>query len=198
MIVSKKLRDLTEAEWREHRNNRDICKNSEHMCLSCPLRFVFCETVETYGKELTEEKEKSCSWFYNKELFSDSFLDKEVKLLEEIISYEEKKYLMLSVYQIKDRVMYFTKIHPIDVPKKKLARKLAQICVTIAGRDRTIPEERIYLPMFNKDEKFTGMVFNEKYTFEDLAMTTYDFKSQFNIDMAGEFDGWRWMGGIFE
>ena len=105
---------------------------------------------------------------------------------------------MLPVYQIKDRVMYFTKIHPIDVPKKKLAQKFAQICVTIAGRDRTIPEERIYLPMFNKDEKFTGMVFDEKYTFEDLAMTTYDFKSQFNIDMAGEFDGWRWMGGIFE
>lgn len=197
MIVSKKLRDLTEAEWREHRNNGDICDYSEEGCLSCPLRFVFCETKETYKKGLTEEREKACSWFYNKEMFSNSFLDKEVKFLEEVISYEEKKYLMLSVFQIKDRVLYFTKIHPTDVSKKKLARKLAQICITIIGCDKTIPEEKIYLPVFNKNEKFTGMSFDEKYTFEDLAMTTYDFKSKFNRDMYSEFDSLKWMG-IFD
>lgn len=61
-----KLRDLTEEQY-----DKWIDKRCEGECITCPFRFVSCYLRKPY------------SWYRNKDLFSDKFLDQEVEIEED-------------------------------------------------------------------------------------------------------------------
>lgn len=64
----KKLRDLTEEEWNKW---RDVDCYERDSCVGCIFRNVPC------AKSNNEK-----SWFNNKDLYSDKFLDQEVEVEE--------------------------------------------------------------------------------------------------------------------
>ncbi len=64
----KKLRDLTEEEWNKWKNEDCVYCDS---CDDCPFRNVPCT-------KSSSEK----SWFNNKELYSDKFLNQEIEAEE--------------------------------------------------------------------------------------------------------------------
>lgn len=79
MKIKKKLRDLTATEYKEYKDK--ICCNY-HSCSDCPLGNVVCDRTD------------ALSWVNYKEIFSDEFLDQEVKIkISDILTKEDKKYL---------------------------------------------------------------------------------------------------------
>ena len=61
-----KLRDMTEKQWQKWRTKCDTCR----LCSSCPFSHINCSIDDT------------SSWFYHKDLYSDKFLDQEIKVEE--------------------------------------------------------------------------------------------------------------------
>lgn len=72
MKIKKKLRYLTEEEYR---NFYDNCTQD---CETCIFRKVHCDyTFEVYPGEVLDN---DFCWFYNKELYSNKFLDQEIEI----------------------------------------------------------------------------------------------------------------------
>ena len=64
----KKLRDLTKDEWDKWKNEECI-KNRNSDCYNCIFMNVACANSRCEG-----------SWFNNKDLYSDKFLDQEIEV----------------------------------------------------------------------------------------------------------------------
>lgn len=81
MIIKKKLRlrDLTVDKYKKCKEQ--ICRNYRS-CYGCPFSSINCGTYD------------SLSWIYNKDLYSDKFLDQEIEFeVSDILTKEEKEYL---------------------------------------------------------------------------------------------------------
>ena len=98
-----KLRDLTPEQYRKCKKN--ICKNLP--CAKCIFLRVCCN-----------EQDKDC-WIFNKELYSDKFLDQEVEAYVEfdanemIFTDDEKTYLHKLLKPYKGRITYLEYIPPL-------------------------------------------------------------------------------------
>ena len=66
--IKKKLRDITEEEWNKWKDKN--CSSGN--CNKC-----FFDKVNCFGTYSNR------SWFYNKDLFSNRFLDQEIEVVEE-------------------------------------------------------------------------------------------------------------------
>lgn len=66
-----KLRDLTEEQYNKWFKNN--CPKYDDYCRGCPFKKVKCVNRE----------KKNDGWYLNKDLYSDKFLDQEIKIEEE-------------------------------------------------------------------------------------------------------------------
>lgn len=140
-----KVRDLTKEQW-------DNFLHKCHMtCSKCPFNQARC---------LKSENERS--WFTNKNMFSDKFLNQEVEIdAPDILDEVEKKYLSNIIKPFRDRVIYI---------KKVKSYYNDAYFISIHTKSKYIPEgESLCFPFF-KNEMYVGMKENEEYTLEELGL----------------------------
>lgn len=141
-----KLKDLTKEQWDDYVSN---CKCA---CSKCIFRNACCQ--KSYGEE---------SWFNNKDLFSDKFLDQEIEIkTTDILDEVEKRYLRAVIRPFRSRVISISKCfyvfdnaYAIDIYTK-----------SSVGNFGT---EIMRLPLF-RNEMYKGMENNKKYTLKELDL----------------------------
>ena len=76
MLIKKKLKDITVEEYKKWENG---CCTYE--CSECHLLKVKCNSGDSW------------CWVYNKDLYSDKFLNQELEIETDILTEKEKEYL---------------------------------------------------------------------------------------------------------
>lgn len=145
MKIKKKLRDLTAAEYKEYKDK--ICCNYRS-CSDCPLGNVVCGRTD------------SLSWVNYKEIFSDEFLDQEVKIkISDILTKEDKKYLevvLKPVYESDVAIKFLIK-HSSTNKKFEFLECATDDCLC----------NTLY---FKKGTMFKNMELSKTYTPEELGL----------------------------
>ena len=140
-----KLRDMTKEQWDDYK-----CRSRS--CSDC----IF-EPVNCIGSE------NKRSWFNNKDMFSDKFLNQEVEIdAPDILNEEEKKYLRAVIKPFRNRVIYISKyFYVLD--------NAYSIEIFIKSAMGIFRSENIKLPLF-QNEMYKGMENNKSYTLEELDL----------------------------
>jgi len=79
MIIKKKLKNITVEEYKEFGDTNEGCQCN--CCDGCPFQRVICDYNQI-----------AC-WIYNKDLYSDKFLNQEIEIEKDILTEKEKEYL---------------------------------------------------------------------------------------------------------
>lgn len=96
MIIKKKLRDLTFEEYKDWKfKNCTPIKT----CTKCEFGCVTCSWFPN---------EKTC-WVYNKDSYSDKFLNQETEIEIDILDKVEKEYLRNVIKPFKNNIQYIIK-----------------------------------------------------------------------------------------
>ncbi len=140
-----KLRNLTKEQWDTF---LDKCNM---ICDTCACQNASCQHSECKG-----------SWFNNKDMFSDKFLDQELEIeTSDILNEAEKEYLSAVIKPFRDRVIFIKKV--------KCANNNYFISIKISSELAQSGEERIYFPFFQND-MYKGMEIDKLYKLEDLDL----------------------------
>lgn len=138
-----KLRDLSKKELEQWMNRN--CSNTS--CKKCKFKYAICTG--------------SNSWFNNKDMFSDKFLDQEIEIEKtNILDEVEKEYFTAIIKPFKKRVLYIQKVTAFDK---------YFICIAISKYLDSSKIEYINFPLF-QNEMYKGMEANRQYTLEDLGL----------------------------
>lgn len=145
-----KLRDITIDDLR--RFKKDVCCDLKE-CKSCPLKNANCNTHSEY------------CWVYNKEMFSDKFLDQEIEIEDEILTEKERDYLKAVIKPFRDRVEYIKKLDYLSANKQ-------YIRIAFSNHNFLLPyfEKNFLLPYFEENEYYKGMEVNKEYTLVELEL----------------------------
>lgn len=156
MIIKKKLRDVTAEEYEKY-HIKTCQKGGSDYCEHCMFRKVMCRIPSL----------SSSSWVLNKDLYSDNFLDQEIKIeievnVDDILTTSEKLILREFIAVFKDRV--------ISICKKALYinKEMAYIVINVRNADAI--NEEIVTQFFKSSEAFKGMEINSEYTIEELGL----------------------------
>ena len=145
-----KLRDMTVEQWDNYINK----------CLSRSCSECIFETVNCRGSENKK------SWFNNKDLFSDKFLDQEVEIEEpDILDEVEKEYLSFVINPFRDKVISIKKLIYVCFN----CRMIYFINIKVNNEFAILGFQNIELPYF-QDNMYEGMNLNQEYTLEDLGL----------------------------
>ena len=155
MKIKKKLRDLTEDEYKKYVETH--CDGN-----SCSDECIFGIVTCSYHN--------NHSWIKNKDLFSDKFLNQEIEIeVPDILDKKEKEYLSAVIKPFRDCVISITKhssnkdlcfISIVIEPKKEIKHMLLE------GE-----MEEIFLPFFKKSSlMYQGLELDKKYTLEELEL----------------------------
>lgn len=155
MKIKKKLRDLTEDEYRKYVETH--CDGN-----SCSDECIFGIVTCSYHN--------NHSWIKNKDLFSDKFLNQEIEIeVPDILDKKEKEYLSTVIKPFRERVISITKhsfnkdlcfISIVIEPKKEIKHMLFE------GE-----MEEIFLPLFKKNSlMYQDLELDKKYTLEELEL----------------------------
>nr|DAR13641.1 MAG TPA: hypothetical protein [Caudoviricetes sp.] len=141
-----KLRDMTKEQWDK------FLDNCYMTCDTCP-----------FGNARCQKSECKTSWFNNKDLFSDKFLDQEVEIETlDILDEAEKRYLRAVIRSFRNKVIYIRKYF-------YALSNAYSIEICIYSSVRIFEKEIIRLPLF-KNEMYKGMAKNKPYTLEELEL----------------------------
>ena len=145
MTVKKKIRDITAEEFEIWKNYN--CKTYDLHCTGCPFRASECGFV---GLRFP--------WYENKEMYSDRFLDQEIKIgVPEILDDVEKRYLSAVIRPFRKRVDSIIKISdPLGYEKEYIFIKL--------------DEDSFSLPYFKTGTMYQGMELERAFTLEELGL----------------------------
>lgn len=145
--IKKKLRDLTEEEFYDWG-----MKNCLHIsCDICPFKMVECNL---YNKN---------SWFNNKDLYSDKFLNQEVEIdVKNILTNEEKEYLRNVIKPFRNDIDY---IH-----KDLGSYEEEYICIEMYCHSIEKSCHAICLPPFPRNSMYKNMEDGCCYTLEQLEL----------------------------
>lgn len=147
----KKIKDLTVEEYEKWFTNNCCAK---YNCLNCPFSKTICEPYKT----------NSC-WIFNKNLYSNEFLNKEIELDNEILSNNERKFLQAYINLYND----FGKVKKIHIKENESSNNLS---ISIVIENGKIPYSRIILgvlPVLTKNTLFKNMK-DKFYTIEELGL----------------------------
>lgn len=150
MKITKKLRDVTEKEYSKWKISN--C-NSDAVCAKCPFFNVNCD-----------DGSRGC-WVFNKDMYSDKFLDQTIEVeVPDILTKEEKEYLSAVIKPFRNQVTHIAKVY-WTTPKRKF--------IEIECRENIIEDRMIvslYFPYLPNDEMYKGMEDNRPYTLEELGL----------------------------
>lgn len=140
-----KLRNLSKEQWD---NFLDKCTMN---CDNCVCQNACCQRSECKG-----------SWFNNKDMFSDKFLNQTVEIeVPDILTKEEKEYLSSVIKPFRNRIVDVKKVGFGDVNF---------IAITVVNELDQLSKENINFPYFKKDEMYKNMKENYSYTLEELNL----------------------------
>lgn len=152
MKITKKLRDVTREEYKKWKEANGCCHNLTINCKGdkCIFNRISC----------TSDNGKYC-WFFNKDLYSDKFLDQTIEIeAPEILSKEEKEYLSAVIKPFRDRVTHIKK-KAWTTPKRKY--------IEIEYRENEVIHALCF-PDLPNDEMYKGMEDNRPYKLEELGL----------------------------
>ena len=139
-----KLRDLTKEQWDNYQNN---CIGK---CNNCVFGSVNCQ-----------DSGNKRSWFNNKDLYSDKFLNQEIEIEgPDILDEKEKEYLSAVIKPFRDRVSCIKKV---GIHDKYF------ISIKVYSSFNLSQIECIDLPIFITDI-YKGMEAGKCYTLEELGL----------------------------
>lgn len=142
-----KLRDMTKEQWDSYKRN--VCM---WLCTDCPIKA---------GKCFVSTNE--CSWFNNKDMYSNKFLDQKVEIeIPDILDEAEKRYLRAVIRPFRNKVIYIRKYF-------YALSDAYSIEIYIKSVEGIFNTEYLRLPLF-KNEMYKGMETNKKYTLEKLDL----------------------------
>ena len=144
MIIKKKIRDITKAEFEIWQNTN--CKIYGFYCIGCPFKMVQCRDTRN-----------EIPWYENKEMFSDKFLDQEIDIATpEILDDVEKRYLSAVIRPFRKRVDYIMKSSNSCCDKEYIFIRL--------------DDDFLSLPFFEAGTMYQGMELERAYTLEELGL----------------------------
>ena len=145
MTVKKKIRDITKEEFGIWQNTN--CKIYGLYCTGCPFKMVQCR-----------DSRNEIPWYKNKEMFSDRFLDQEIKIgVPEILDDAEKRYLSAVIKPFRKRVDSIMKI------SDPLGSAREYIFIKLDG-------DFFALPYFEAGTMYQGMELDRPYTLKELRL----------------------------
>ena len=145
MTVKKKIRDITDEEFEIWKNYN--CKTYDLYCTGCPFRASGCGFVG--GKS---------PWYIHKEMYSDRFLDQEIKIgVPEILDDAEKRYLSAVIKPFRKRVDSIMKI------SDPLGSAREYIFIKLDG-------DFFALPYFEAGTMYQGMELDRPYALKELRL----------------------------
>lgn len=149
MKITKKLRDVTKEEFKKWKNIN--CLIGGINCSECPFYKVSC------GLEVKD------SWIFNKDVYSDKFLDQTIEVeAPDILDKEEKEYLSYVIKPFRNEVTSIEKIASL------LYNDEAFLQITTESKKRG--KLRIVFPYFSKNTMYKGMEDNRPYKLEELGL----------------------------
>jgi hypothetical protein len=145
-----KLRDMTEEQFVSW--CKDNCPNSKNLNTRIDCNSVKCP----FAHVLCNERDSANCWLYNKEDFSDKFLDQEVEIeVPDILTPEEKEYLEAVIKPFRSWVKSIGKIH-CELDDERLVIAINH-CPAI-----TIPTTNCL--------RFEGITQDDSFTLEELGL----------------------------
>ena len=152
MKIKKKLRDLTFEEYKDWKfKNCTPIKT----CTKCEFGCVTCSWFPN---------EKTC-WVYNKDSYSDKFLNQETEIEIDILNKVEKEYLRNVIKPFKGIVK--------NISKQKIYSKYEYISICFSvplDISYYCSTNYIYLPYFIKGTMYKNMEVGKEYTLEELGL----------------------------
>lgn len=146
MKIKKKLKDITNEDYRKYIDT--YC--NIHSCTDCIFNYVICGYYN------------SRSWIYNKDLFSDKFLNQEIELeVPDILDKEEKEYLSAVIKPFRNIVKSISKCNAID----RLHEYISIETIHPEGGS-----EFILFPYFKTKKMYKNMELRKKYTLKELDL----------------------------
>ena len=146
MKIKKKLRDLTEEEYKEYLDTN--CRWGK--CSGCIFQRVMCGYHH------------SRNWIKNKDLFSDKFLDQELEIeVSDILDEREKEYLSTVIKPFRNIVK--------SISKSNVANGLYEY-ISIETIHPLAGTEFISFPLFETRTMYKNMELRKKYTLEELDL----------------------------
>ena len=142
-----KLRDLSEEQYKEWTEKK--CKG---YCYKCIFNNVRCDSY------------LNCCWVYNKDMFSDKFLNQEVEIADKILTDKEREYLRAVIKPFRDVITYIVKSEVESV----LGNNYNFITIKMRGGDSII------LPMFPTGKYYKNMEAYKDYTLKELEIYDND------------------------
>lgn len=151
---NKKLKYLTYDEYVDFRNN--ICGYTQE-CNNCPFRMCNCERPDSNE-----------SWFNNKEMYSEKFLNQEIPVDKDLLSEEDRRYLtnMYNLINVRNYEIYAI----CKCVDSFLGKKIGFISITFKSNVEDYGCERLCGPLFNPEERFKNLEQGKGYTIEELGL----------------------------
>ena len=152
MLVEKKLRDVTPEEYNEYSNKN--CNTTK--CKDCIFYQSNCSAEDRGG-----------GWIFNKDLYSDKFLDQTIEVeVPDILDKEEKEYLKAVIKPFRKRIKWIKKVYTLDYFFIQIA--------TYSDWDKDDKPTAYHvshLPPFKESDKmYENMEFDEEYKLEELGL----------------------------
>ena len=146
MKIKKKLRDLTEDEYREYLDTN--CEWGK--CSGCIFQNVMC----SYSNNR--------NWFKNKDLYTNEFLNQEIEIkAPSILDEKEKEYLSAVIKPFRNIVK--------NISKSNVANGLYEY-ISIETVHPLAKTEFISFPLFETQTMYKNMKLRKKYTLEELEL----------------------------
>ncbi len=153
MLIKKKLKDITVEEYKNWEDDEKYYKcGCSGGCDGCPFHRVKCDSCDN-----------SC-WIYNKDLYSDTFLNQEIEIEKDILTKKEKEYLSNIIEPFRDRVI------SIEKRVDRMDAETEFIVLEINSISAYVPREYIEFPYFKAGTMYQNMEEQQKYTLEDLGL----------------------------
>lgn len=151
---NKKLKDLTYDEYAKFKIFE--CGNYVK-CNNCPFRTGNCESPDSKD-----------SWFNNKEMYSEDFLNQEIPVDKEILDEEDRRYLtnMYNLINVRNKDIYSICKFAVHFSGKKVG----YIEIRFNSNVKDYGEERFLGPLFNPEEKFLKLDTGRNYKLEELGL----------------------------
>ena len=151
---NKKLKELTYDEYAYFKSFECGYYGS---CDICPFRTGNCESPDSKD-----------SWFNNKEMYSEGFLNQELSVCKELLDDKDRRYLtnIFNLINVKNK-----DIHSIrKLVGKSLGKKFVYIEIIFNSNVEGYGEERFLSPLFNSEERFLKLDEYRKYKLEELGL----------------------------
>ena len=147
MKIKKKLRDLTEDEYKKY--------------LETPCGGNSCSDECIFGIVTCSYHNKH-NWIKNKDLFSDKFLNQEIEIeVPDILNKKEKEYLSAVIKPFKNKVK--------SISKSNVTNGLYEY-ISIETIHPLAGTEFISFPLFKTQTMYKNMKLRKKYTLEELDL----------------------------